>query len=93
MDKIINVATKFRWEIAEKPDNMLEATCTRLQLMVQAFSHDQLTKEMNIAMCNLFKKQWYDGHWNQYSFDHSIAFTIEDARSYVDVVPNPMRVK
>ncbi len=93
MDKVINVATKFRWIVVEKPDTMLEATCTRLDLKVQAFSHDQLVKNMNDAMCALFRKQWYDGHWNKYSFDHSVEFKVEDAQSYMDVVPNPMKVK
>lgn len=91
--KVINIGTKFRWRLINNATAGYTAICDRLNLTTGGESLEETMLNIQDVMDLLFKDLHEENELNQYTFDHSIDYRINEYENFVDVVPSPIVVE
>ena len=93
--KVIDINTKFRWKILPNESGTYVGICDRLKLTIEAGTIEELTDMAANAASMLFLDIYEEDGvtaFNQYAFNHSIAYKVADLDGYIEVAPTPIIV-
>lgn len=94
--KVIDIDTKFRWKILPDESGTYVGVCDRLKLTIEAATIEELTDMAANAASMLFLDIYEEDGvtaFNQYAFNHSVAYTVSELDNYIDVAPTPIIVE
>jgi len=79
--KIIQISTNFAWKItAPTPTSpMYVGVCSRLELTIQGHDLEELSCNIQDAINFLFIDLYETNDLNEFCFDHSIAYKVEES--------------
>lgn len=91
--KIVDIGTKFRWRVIKNPEGTYTGICDRLKLTIEAETLEGLADYAASESSMLLLDLWGKKEFNQYTFDHSIAYTITDITNIIEVAPTPFIIE
>lgn len=93
--KAIQISTKFTWKILTPTisADRFVGVCDRLGISTEGSDLDDLSCAINDVTHLLFVDLYETGDLNQFCFDRSIAYRIEESNKTVDITPSTIIIE